>query len=494
MFNQSINVNTFRKLKNISNFEKDSIINKLETDLDISNKRVITITQKNKELNRTLLHYKSLKDKISSYEEALTKKDEEKIKLIKEKDEQNSQLFNKIASLENTIEINRSNYEKDSILYRQKMQLYNVLHKENQVYAEEKANFDREKKLYEQKKDDEMNSFKVRQNLKYIKFKNQMDKDFKELNNNLISANSEYISANHRLVILQNKELYYIIEQQEKRIEELEKSNENLRQKIIESKNDLNIQKLIGRDLTKKLELKNPIRLTRNRSVINHISSENNISSEIKLRTNSDYSNLIPNSYTQGVNNSQFLEKKISEYKKIIEEKNYENGKLILKNTHLRSKLNLYQTKFNGLFNFLKESLNNFCNDDEIKKSQNFYINLDKIKKCNFESFNKKEKYSLLILLMKHLLPLISINFNYSSNLGKNLFKTNLNIVNKNFNTKENYLNDETLRSAFCDKKNKIYKNLSNPSRTKFSFSVPVLKRVKQNEINFYEDKNRVII
>ena len=142
----------------------------------------------------------------------------------------------------------------------------------------------------------------------------------------------------------------------------------------------------------------------------------------------------------------------------------------------------------------MKESLNNFCNDDEIKKSQNFYINLDKIKKCNFESFNKKEKYSLLILLMKHLLPLISINFNYSSNLGKNLFKTNLNIVNKNFNTKENYLNDETLRSAFCDKKNKIYKNLSNPSRTKFSFSVPVLKRVKQNEINFYEDKNRVII
>ena len=321
-----------------------------------------------------------------------------------------------------------------------------------------------------------------------------MDKDFKELNNNLISANSEYISANHRLVILQNKELYYIIEQQEKRIEELEKSNENLRQKIIESKNDLNIQKLMGRDLTKKLELKNPIRLTRNRSVINHISSENNISSEIKLRTNSDYSNLIPNSYTQGVNNSQFLEKKISEYKKIIEEKNYENGKLILKNTHLRSKLNLYQTKFNGLFNFLKESLNNFCNDDEIKKSQNFYINLDKIKKCNFESFNKKEKYSLLILLMKHLLPLISINFNYSSNLGKNLFKTNLNIVNKNFNTKENYLNDETLRSAFCDKKNKIYKNLSNPSRTKFSISVPVLKRVKQNEINFYEDKNRIII
>ena len=65
MFNQSINVNTFRKLKNISNFEKDSIINKLETDLDISNKRVIAITQKNKELNRTLLNYKSLKDKIS---------------------------------------------------------------------------------------------------------------------------------------------------------------------------------------------------------------------------------------------------------------------------------------------------------------------------------------------------------------------------------------------------------------------------------------------
>ena len=36
--------------------------------------------------------------------------------------------------------------------------------------------------------------------------------------------------------------------------------------------------------------------------------------------------------------------------------------------------------------------------------------------------------------LMKYLLPLITINFNSSSNIGKNLFKTNLNIVNKKFN------------------------------------------------------------
>ena len=95
---------------------------------------------------------------------------------------------------------------------------------------------------------------------------------------------------------------------------------------------------------------------------------------------------------------------------------------------------------------------------------------------------------------MKYLLPLISINFNYSSNLGKNLFKTNLNIVNNKFNSNEKYLNDDILKSAFFDKKNKIYKNLLSPSRTKFSFSVPVLKEIQNKHFDSLDNKNRVII
>ena len=496
----SLNMNTFRKMKNLTNFEKDAMIFKLSSDLENLNKKIILLTQKNMEQKKLLLDYNSLKNKLRIYEDTLKQKDLEKIEIIKEKDDKNSKLFNKISFLENTVTIKRINYEKNNILYQQKMSAFNHIQKENQIYAEEKANFEKEKKIYEKKKDDEDKRYKVRTDLKYERFKKKMDEDLQTLNENLISANSKYISANHRLVILQNRRLYVVIEGLEKRIEELERINEDLRNKIFEFENDLANQKLLEKDLTHKIESNRAIRLTRNKSMFNTTSLDNNISSEIKLKTNnfnkSEYTGGTPitNTYTIGLNRSQNLEKRISEYKKLIEEKKFENEKMLLTNTQLKSKLSLYQNKFNGLFNFFDESLNNFCNDEEIIKNNNFYIKLDKIKNCDFNSFTKQEKYALLVLLMKYLLPLISINFNSSSNIGKNLFKTNLNILNKKYNLSETFLNDETLRNAFLDKKNKLYKDISNPRRTQFSSSVPVLRKLNESSFNIFENKNKAII
>ena len=232
--------------------------------------------------------------------------------------------------------------------------------------------------------------------------------------------------------------------------------------------------------------------------MLNSISLDNKEGSELNINSNTfknnEYNGQIQNTYTMRINNSQSFQRKISEYKKIIDEKKYENEQMVLTNTHLRTKLNLYQNKFNGLFNFLEESLNNFCNDEEIINNNNFYMNLDKIKNCDFNSFSKQEKYSLLVLLMKYLLPLISINFNSSSNIGKDLFKTNLNIVNKKFNLNETFLNDQTLRNAFVDKKNRFYKDVLNPKRIKFSSSIPVLKKFKQSSFDIFDKKNKVII
>ena len=150
--------------------------------------------------------------------------------------------------------------------------------------------------------------------------------------------------------------------------------------------------------------------------------------------------------------------------------------------------------KYNGLFNFLEEALNKFCHDEEIIKNNHFYLKLDKIKNCDFNSFNTQEKYSLLVLLMKYLIPLVTINFNSTSNIGRDLFKTNLNIVNRKFNMNETFLRDETLKNAFLDKKNKIFKDVLNPRRTQFSTSVPVLKQFKDVDFDSFIIKNRAII
>ena len=498
----SIDINTSRKLYKLSDNDKEAIIYKLSSDLEDANKKLLELTLRNIDLRKSLLDYNSLKEKLKSYEESLEKNNLEKIKLIKEKDDKNSQLFKKISFLENTVEINRANYEKNNILYQQKMSQFNTIEKENKVYAEEKANFEKEKKLYQKKKDDEVERYKVRTDLKYEKFKKKMDEDLKIFNQNLINESSDYINANHKLLILQNRHLYEVIARLEKRIADLEKENEKLRTRCFESENSLKMQKMIEKDLSQKIESNRVIRLTRNKSMANSISLDNNISSEMKLKTNNFNKSeglmynpkLISNTYTIGMNRSQNLEKKISEYKKLIEKKKYENDTMLSINTHLKNNLNNYQNKFNGLFNFFEESLNNFCNDEEIIKNKNFYIKLDKIKKCNFNSFSKQEKYALLVLLMKYLLPLININFNSYSNLSKNLFKTNLNIVHKKFNMNESFLNDETLRHAFLGKNKKIFQDIANPRRTQFSSSVPILKGFKKANFNFFEQKNKAVI
>ena len=118
---------------------------------------------------------------------------------------------------------------------------------------------------------------------------------------------------------------------------------------------------------------------------------------------------------------------------------------------------------------------------------------MDDIKKFKFDELTKEQQYSILVLLMKHLMPLITLNFNNKDNIGKEIFKTNLNIIDKNFTSNQNYLNDKILKNAFIDN-NKYYKNLHMNAKTSFSnASIPVLRKLQDIELNFFEFKNKAI-
>ena len=491
----SLNINSIRKLKSLKRLDKEGMIYKLSNDIEKLNQEIFKLTQKNLEYKKLLLEYPILKKNIKELEDELKKKNNEKISIIKEKDDKNSELFNQIRNLENTMQMDKLNYDKNTILYQQKMSVFNHIRMENQVYAEEASKFEKEKKLYQEQKDNEIKRIQAHSILKYEKFKKQMDEDLEKICDNLIDINSEYIDSSHKLTILQNRQLMLRVEQLEKRLHELETLNQQLKRKIYENENDLKMHKLVEKNLTEKANNKRCIiRLTRNKSDYNK--SENNLTSDFKIKSinfNKSKGSGSISTNTVGTKSPSF-ERRILNYKKLIEEKNYENEKMILMNSHLKNKLNLYQNKFNGLFNFLEESLNNFCHDEEIIKNNNFYLKLDKIKNCDFNSFNSQEKYALLVLLMKYLLPLVTINFNSTSNIGRDLFKTNLNIVNRKFNMNETFLRDETLKNAFLDKKNKIFKDVLNPRRTQFSSSVPVLKQFKDINFDLFEKKNKAII
>ncbi len=56
---------------------------------------------------------------------------------------------------------------------------------------------------------------------------------------------------------------------------------------------------------------------------------------------------------------------------------------------------------------------------------------------------------------MKYLLPIINLNFNANCNVGNDIFETNLNVINNDFNKTENYLKEPTFYQAF-NKNNKM--------------------------------------
>ena len=107
--------------------------------------------------------------------------------------------------------------------------------------------------------------------------------------------------------------------------------------------------------------------------------------------------------------------------------------------------------------------------------------NIEKIKKCDFTIFNDEEKYGLLVLLLKYLMPLININFNNNCNIGNNIFETNLNVIHRKFNSTQNYLNDNILKRAFIGKNNKLKTDLI-INKNNFSNSIPMLKKT-----NFFD-------
>ena len=491
----SLNTNSIRKLKVLKGFEKDTVIQKLTNDVEKLRQEVFKLTQKNIEYQKLLLEYPSLKDKIKELEGELKSSNKEKIAIIREKDDKNSELFNKIRDLENTMTLDKLNYDKNTVLYQQKMSVYNHIRMENQVYAEEAAKFAEKKRLYEKQKDDEVNRIKVHSVLKYKKFKEKMDEDLEQICDKLLDINSDYIDSSHKLTILQNRQLILRVEQLEKRLHELEGVNRELKRKLHENETIIKMHKLVEKNLTEKFEnTKSIIKLTRTKSDFNN--SENNLTSDFKQKSmNFNKSNRTGSISTYTIaTKAPTFERKILNYKKIIEEKNNENEKMVLANSYLKNKVDLYEKKFNGLFNFLEDCLNNFFHDEEITKNSHFYLKLDKIKNWDFDSFNSQEKYALLVLLMKYLLPLVTINFNSTSNIGKDLFKTNLNIVNKRFNMNETFLRDKTLKYAFRDKKNKIFKDVLNPRRTQFSTSVPVLKPFRDLNFDLYQKKNKALI
>jgi hypothetical protein len=105
----------------------------------------------------------------------------------------------------------------------------------------------------------------------------------------------------------------------------------------------------------------------------------------------------------------------------------------------MKDKEKLFQKKYYGIIKLYKTALDELIKDEQINK-KHIYIDIETINKGDYESLTKEEKIKIVQLLIKHLLPLITIQNNDISKLRKTF-------TNFNFDLKMN----STQFSKFSD-------------------------------------------
>ena len=480
---------------------------------------ILELSKENQELLNYRANYHALEIKAQNLTEHIKKLQSEKQDAIKGKDEEISELNTKILELESKIELNKLDYDQNTEMYKQKMSIYNQILLENEVYSEELKHLKKSGELFELQKKEEFRKQKVNHLFKYEKLKNKMIDTIKQSNKESSKLKSEYSKVNNNVTMLQNKQFLLQIDFQKNKIKNLENKNKELLQKIAILENDVYTHKNIEKNLLNKIENENNKTngISRNANIKFSKSSNLFYKKKQKFTINStkniqnkqniliddndsinDYKNQTNkkiqknNSAIGFISKPSIFEKRNLSYKNEILKKNYENEKMKLINSKLKNKINLYSDKYNGLFIFLEECLNNFFNDKEIVKNKKFHMKLDDIKNMDFNDFNADEKYALLVLLMKNLLPLVSVGLNFKDNIGKDLFKTNLNLINNNYNKNKVFLQDKFLKNAFQDNY-KYHNDLHADKTMNINSSVPVLRELKDIELNYFNDKNRAI-
>ena len=265
--------------------------------------------------------------------------------------------------------------------------------------------------------------------------------------------------------------------------------------------NSSNLPKMNASDL-KKNDLLNKIAYQD--SLIKYLKRENNFT-KLTSKSLTSYDNILSSKEKENNFSNRDSRNQISitngpemnyiKYNKIIKDKNEQIENLKIKIDSLNNKINLNFDKYKGLFKFLDECLNEFFNDEEIQNIKNVNINMESIRKFDFNDFNKEEKYSIFILLMNYLKLLF--NFNYKTNVfGNSLFKTNLNIIGKKYNSPKNYLNNDYLKKACSGKNNRMLNRFfSDNINNNFCFSIPnIREHISPDNYRLLDDRFKTLV
>ena len=523
-----INITEKSNMNNIS--QEEIKIEKLKEE-------IIKLKYENEKLKKKLLKSKDNEIELNKANEYILQLIEEKKELMNKQIEEIKKYKTEMQKILNEKDFNKLNYDKRLIIFEQKMGKVNELELENEVFKEEVQDLKKKNKELEIETDNKIKELEVKNQLKFKIIKKKVMNHLTEAKENMIKYNIEHMDINSQLINYRNNKLAEKINIQNKGIKKLTDEKNKLKLKILELKTQKETNKKIQIDLANKLNIKIKeqnensldinlfnkknkkkhkkyfsyrknyfINNTKEKFLDSNIFNKREISldnkkedislknSEVKISKHKKYkseNNTLSKTEYNSINiKSDYLLDDFSvskiKYNQIISQKNFEIKNLYLKLDNLNNRISFFFDKYKKLYNFLEECLNTFF--WELKSENNFNINYEELTKFNFAELNKREKYSVLILLMNHLIPIITFNFNSNCNLGNNIFSTNINIFDKTFNKTYKHLNDEVLKKSFYGKNNKLQKDLFIKKDVLFNGSIPVLR--KSSNILYLNDSS----
>lgn len=398
----------------------------------------ISVNHKNKEIIQLKEIIQDLKIKHEQYVSKMDIQYERDVNQVKYFNESNL----------NKIELSTKIEKLNQLMYNKILQLENIIKtfekKENERMIKKEIEF--EKKLNETKK----------RMLDYINF-----------GTNGKRINGRFSNLREKLNYLNHKELMNELEFQSFQIEDLLKQREHLDKIILEYKNDVKIHGEIEKKLAKKNKRYTDI--IKVLSFKNDFLNDNNINNSRNLKNERSIDlNKTPRLnkiiYSNS-NRSIYLTKPISSQKESMflqkEVENYKN-----KYYTLKDRLDSIYNQFSNIINLLDATLDKIYNDNNFSKIKEFYINIDDFKKCDFENLNPEQKYSIIVLIIRNLLPILNINH-----------INNLDIKYKK------------IKTIFCDDKFVLTPKLEKNSQ-KYSFDLSKESFLKNQSTNNNNKKN----
>ena len=473
------------------NLDYNKNINTLEINLQQSYEKNSKLLENLEILSNNYLNLETEFNKLKSINSNLLSKEKENVYLknqLSKKEEEILNLKKEINSLKNDYEKLKTKldiqYEKDvnQVKYFNENNLYKI---ENSSKIEKLNDLLYLKNL---KLEKNLNNFEEiekekikRVEIEYEKKINNLQKEIKEIKNKTKISENDKIKIKKmfklKLKLIENESLLNELEIKSNQIEFLLQQREFRDKIFLNLKNEINIHKKLEKDLIKKNQKFSFLLNKFEKNVDSNEKKENEkkIFSNKLLNKSDDFTNkIIDYNKKFKKNNSNIF------YNYEIYKSKYENLKSKLENIHLK-----YSNLLSHFDEFLESIYPFKSTADFNEKNNNFFINLENFKNCDFEKLDKFEKYSILIIIINYLIPLVYNNIN-NTNLLKNLniryikdekkqsllFKNKTNF-NKTFFIDKNYLNKKT-KNNFLN--NLILKDKEKTFSLKKNYSILNLK------------------